>query len=77
MTLSELQKKDIVNVFDGKRLGRIVDAMVSDDGMILHFIVEPKRLFYFFHFKEEVEITYQDIKKIGQDVVLVEFTRSK
>ena len=55
MNLSDLQRKDIVNMYNGKKLGRIVDA-----------------LFRFLNFKEDIEITFQQIKKIGEDVILVE-----
>lgn len=72
MNLSDLQRKDIVNVLDGKRLGRIVDAEVNESGLIMHFVVEPKRLFRIFHFKEEFTVTFHQIKKIGSDVILVE-----
>ena len=47
MRLSELQSKDVVNVIDGRKLGRIIDVTV-DSGKILNFVVEPKRLFSFF-----------------------------
>ena len=63
MTLSDLQRKDVVNMLDGKRLGRISDAEINENGNIIHFIVEPKHFFLFFRFK-----------KIGEDVILVEFT---
>ena len=60
MTLSDLQRKDVVNMLDGKRLGRISDAEINENGNIIHFIV--------------VTITFNQIKKIGEDVILVEFT---
>ena len=74
MTLSDLQRKDVVNMLDGKRLGRISDAEINENGNIIHFIVEPKHFFLFFRFKQEVTITFNQIKKIGEDVILVEFT---
>lgn len=72
MNLSELQQKDIINIFDGRKLGRIVDASVNDTGLIIHFTIEPKRFFRIFSSKEEVDITFNQIKKIGEDVILVE-----
>ena len=74
LNLSDLQRKDIVNILDGKRLGRIVDAEINDSGTIIHFVIEPRRFFHLFHFKEDVLITFNQIKKIGEDVILVEFT---
>ncbi len=72
MTLSELQRKDIVNIIDGKRLGRMVDAEMNETGTIMYFIIEQRHFFRLFHFKEEVTITFNQIKKIGEDVILVE-----
>ncbi len=73
MTLSDLQQKDIINMMDGKKLGRIIDAEINEEGKILYFVIEPRRLFHFFRLKEEQKITFQQIKKIGEDVILVEY----
>ena len=74
MNLSELQQKDIVNVLDGRRLGKIIDITLSD-GKIINFIIEEKRnLFNFFRINKETEVSWNQIKKIGEDVILVEIT---
>ncbi len=72
MRLADLQVKDIVNIKDGKRLGRIVDAEIDSQGQIQFFIVEQKRIFRFFSSKLESNITFKQIVKIGEDVILVE-----
>ena len=77
MNLSDLQRKDIVNILDGKRLGRIVDAEINETGTIIHFVIEPRRFFKLFHFHDDVLITFNQIKKIGEDVILVEFTNNE
>ena len=74
LNLSDLQRKDIVNILDGKRLGRIVDAEIDESGTIIHFVIEPKRFFKLFHIRDDVLITFKQIKKIGEDVILVEFS---
>ena len=72
MRLSDLQQKDIVSL-DGKRLGRIIDAEISEDGHIIRLIVEEKaHLRSFFNNSGEVSIYFTDIKKIGSDVILVD-----
>ncbi len=72
MQLSELQVKDIVNTKDGKRLGRIVDAKVDNKGIIEYFVVENRKWFRIFSSNTEINVTFQQIVKIGEDVILVE-----
>lgn len=71
MRLSELQEKDIISLNDGKKLGRIIDVTV-EDGRIYNFIIEPKRKFFSFIRKgEEIPVKWEDISKIGTDVILI------
>ena len=72
MNLSDLQRKDIVNIADGKRLGRIVDASVTSSGVIEYFVVLEKKFWNFFKSSSEITISFSQIKKIGTDVILVE-----
>lgn len=72
MNLSDLQRKDIVNLTDGRRLGRIIDAEVTELGAISYFVVLEKKFWHFFKSAGEVTITFSQIKKIGSDVILVE-----
>ncbi len=72
MRVSELQIKDVVSMLDGKKLGRIVDIELNEEGVIKFFVVEPRRFFRFFGTKEEVNVSMNQIKKIGEDVILVE-----
>lgn len=72
MRVSELQMKDVVSLLDGRKLGRIVDIELEEKGIIKYFIVEPKRFFRLFAPKEEVKVAIDQIKKIGEDVILVE-----
>ncbi len=72
MRVSDLQMKDVISLFDGRRLGRITDIELEDEGVIKYFVVEPKRFFRFFGAKEELNVSMKQIKKIGEDVILVE-----
>ena len=73
MRLSDLQQKDIVSINDGRRLGRIIDAEISEDGQIIRLIVEEKmHLRNIFNNSGEVSIYFANIKKIGNDVILVD-----
>lgn len=69
MRLSDLQSKDIVNVFDGKMIGSIIDVLINDDGSMNSLIVERGKFFKLSH--GEIEIKWSQVKKIGEDVILV------
>ena len=75
MRLSELQAKDIVSTKDGKRIGRIIDVeLTKEDGKILYFVVEPKHLIRsLVGSAKETSISIDQIDKIGEDVILVNF----
>ena len=70
--MSELQDKDIINIKDGKNVGKIVDLDVTEEGQINYIIVEPKQFFRFNVYNKEVSFTFKQIVKIGKDVILVE-----
>ena len=71
MRLSELQSKDIVNLNDGKRMGKIIDVII-DNGKIYNLVIEPKRFFLnIFRRGEEITIKWESIEKIGEDVILI------
>lgn len=73
MRLSDLQNKDVVDVFSGERMGNVVDVEISNEtGNILKIIVYDRKGFIgMLRAKDEVSITWQQIKKIGSDVILV------
>ena len=73
MLLSELQNKNLINVIDGKNIGNIVDIEIdSETGNIISLIIEQnKRGFSFSGKVNSSEIRWQNIKKIGEDVILV------
>jgi len=68
--LSELQLKEIVDVKDGRRVGMIVDVVVDDKGNITKLIIEDKRGRRFS--KEEYEVLWGKIVKIGDDIILID-----
>lgn len=70
--MSELQDKDVINTKDGKNVGRIVDLDVTEKGQINYIIVEPKQLLRFNVYNKETSFTFEQIIKIGKDVILVE-----
>ena len=72
MRLSDLQNKDVVNLIDGKKVGNIIDVAIDGDGKMSELIVEKSKFFVsMFSNKDEVEIKWSQIEKIGEDVILV------
>ena len=73
MRLSDLQTKDIISTKDGRKIGRIVDAEINQNGVILFFLVEPKKILKSITMgNQETTMTFDQINKIGEDVILVD-----
>lgn len=73
MLLSDLQNKDIINMHDGKKIGSIIDARFNiTNGNIEKLIVEPSKTLFSIK-NNSIEIGFNQIKKIGEDVILVEY----
>ena len=73
MRLSELQNKNLVNVSNGKNIGNIIDVNIDyQSGNIKSFIIESKGSILTFSNKDnDMEVKWNDIQKIGEDVILV------
>ena len=73
MRLSDLQHKDVVNMKDGKLVGNIIDVSINAlNGSMEKLIVEKSKFFVsLFSNKNEIEIRWEQIEKIGEDVILV------
>ena len=69
MRLSDLQTKEIINMTTGKRLGRIIDVLVDTSGNIKTLILEEKR--GRISGREEYELSWAQINKIGDDIILI------
>ena len=70
MRLSDLQDKDIVNISDGKKIGSIIDVNIDEEGGMKSLVVEESK-FTLFSSKNEMEVKWKQIEKIGEDVILV------
>lgn len=66
----DLREKEVVNVYDGKKLGRIVDILFDASSGTVRGIVVPgdKKLF---HRSDDIFVPLEKIKRIGGDVILV------
>lgn len=74
MRLSELQRKDIINVNDGRIIGRIIDAEINEkDGSLDSLVIEKsKYIRSLFTSENDITIKYEQIKKLGSDVILID-----
>lgn len=72
MRLSDLQNKDVINIIDGKKIGNIIDVNLDVNGNMNGLIIEKTKFFIsMFTSKDEVSISWSQIEKIGEDVILV------
>ncbi len=72
MRLSDLQNKDIVNIDDGKKIGNIIDVVIDKEGNMQSLIVQKSKFITnIFSNKDEIEVRWKQIEKIGEDVILV------
>ncbi len=74
MKLSELQKKDIVNIKNGKKIGKIIDVEFDqNNGYMIKFIIERTHFIKsLFTQNDEISIKFTQIKKMGEDVILID-----
>ena len=72
MFLSDLQTKDLISLKDGRRIGRIIDAEINNDGHLLYLIIEEKKNFRKMITNAETKVEFTKITKIGADVILVD-----
>lgn len=76
-TFCELREREIINVADGKRLGRVNDVAMDCKGRILGFIVPgEKRFFKNASGGDNIYIPWECILKIGSDVILVDLNNN-
>lgn len=68
--LSDLQTKEIINMTTGKRLGMIIDVIINAEGNIKSLILEEKKMKRLSS-REEYELDWKQITKIGDDIILV------
>ena len=65
---------EVININNGKRLGFVQDVCADlDTGKITHIIVPgSNKLMNIFSSNNEIVISWEDIKCIGDDLILVE-----
>ncbi|MBE6155943.1 MAG: YlmC/YmxH family sporulation protein [Firmicutes bacterium] len=69
--LSEMQEKEIISIATGLNYGHIVDVVLDNEGNIVSFVAENKKIFRKSFEKDEIRFKFNEIEKIGKDVILV------
>ena len=71
--LEDLSRKDVINIQDGCRLGYVCDVEIDiSDGRLISLIIYGKSKFFgLFGREEDMVIPWNDIDKIGEDIILV------
>ncbi len=72
MRMSDLQTKKIISITSGKNIGTIIDADISENGMIESLIIEQNKSLFAFNKESDTKIFWNNITKIGEDVILVQ-----
>ena len=73
-TFSELKKKDVINLVDGKHMGRVCDiSFTFPENRVHGFTVTGCKGFKWS--RQDVFLPIKCVVKIGQDAVLVKFGR--
>lgn len=70
ISYTDLRAKEVVNLQNGGRMGKIVDMIIDSNGKnVLGLVVPGERKI--FHASEDIFIPWSNIAKIGSDVILV------
>ncbi len=79
MRLTDLKQKEVINITDGVRYGYVYDIefdLVS--GKILNIIVPvATKMMGLFGKEEEYIIPWEEIKQIGDDIILIDAVNKK
>jgi len=78
LSLSELKTREVVNICDGKRLGRVMDIEFNRESGQIEAIVVPGGFDFvaLIHGeKRGIVIPWQQICTFGDDIILVQFDR--
>ena len=76
MSTYDIRNKEVINIYDGRSLGFVEDVELNlQKGTIEALIIPAERgPFGFFSKGEDLVIRWRDIKRIGDDVILVDIS---
>ena len=68
----DFKHKEVININDGKKVGNIIDIVIDKNGRSDGIIVEKSKFIISrFTNNGEIEIKWNQIERIGEDVILV------
>lgn len=72
--ISDFRQKEVINISNGERLGFVTDAVIDEENGAVKALLVPKKgkTLGVFGKETEYEISWNDIRKIGEDIVLVD-----
>ena len=75
MSFSEIRRKDVVNICDGKKLGKPIDLVLNDSACAEALVVPVRSgglLGLLRQDREGCIIPWGRVRRVGDDVILVE-----
>ena len=75
MSFSEIKRKDVINISDGRKLGRPIDLILTDAACVEALVVPGRAgglLGFLRQDREGYVIPWNRVRRIGDDVILVE-----
>lgn len=74
MNLSDLQNKEVIDIASGKRMGSIVDVIITLNGTISKLVLEDRKMTrkLFSPNREDIYLDWRQIVKIGDDIILID-----
>ena len=72
-SINELKAKEVINIHDGARLGTLSDVEIDlENGRLVSIILPGTyRLMGFLGKEDDIVIRWEDIKKIGDDLIMI------
>lgn len=73
-SINDLKAKEVINVSDGARLGFVSDVEIDlESGRVISLLVPGAyRLMGFLGRDEDIVIRWENIKKIGDDIIIID-----
>ena len=75
MSFSEIRRKDVINIVDGRKLGRPIELVLNDSACAEALVVPGRSgglLGFLRQDREGCVIPWGRVRRIGDDVILVE-----
>jgi YlmC/YmxH family sporulation protein len=72
--ISELKQREVININDGRKLGIVYDVEIDMEKGKIDAIVIPGtgRVLGLFSKESDIVVNWENIKKIGADVILID-----